>query len=58
MAPELSGALFGYRAYRRHPARVTNENFGTFSFYGSFRASYGVPVVLYLWCWDLKHNST
>jgi len=38
-------------------ASVTNENFGTFSFYGSSRASYGVPVLLYLWCWDLKHNS-
>ena len=38
-------------------ARVTNENFGTFSFYGSSRASYGVPVLAYLWCWDVKHNS-
>jgi hypothetical protein len=27
-------------------ARVTNENFGTFSFYGSSRASYGVPVLV------------
>jgi hypothetical protein len=38
-------------------ARVTNENFGTFSSYGSSRASYGIPVLLDLWCWDEKHNS-
>ena len=27
-------------------ARVTNENFGTFSFYGSSRASYVIPVLV------------
>jgi hypothetical protein len=38
-------------------ARVTNENFGTFSSYGSSRASYGIPVLVDLWCCDVKHNS-
>jgi hypothetical protein len=38
-------------------ARVTNENFGTFSFYGSSRASYRIPVLVDLWCCDVKHNS-
>jgi hypothetical protein len=27
-------------------ARVTNENFGTFSFYGSSRASNSIPVLM------------
>jgi hypothetical protein len=38
-------------------ARVANENFGTFSFYGSSRVNYGIPALVYLWCCDLKHNS-
>jgi len=59
-APELSGALIwriSVPTDGTNAARVTNENFGTFSFYGSSRASYGVPVLVYVWCWDVKHNS-
>ena len=29
---------------------VTNENFGTFSFYGSSLASWGLPAPVQVWC--------
>jgi hypothetical protein len=59
--PDLRGAQFSSIVLPTdgtNAARVTNENFGTFSFYGSSRASYGIPVLFDLWCRDLKHNST
>ena len=44
-----------YRAYRRHLLRkVTNENFGTFSFQPQLSAT---TACIYMWCLDVKHNS-
>ena len=45
--PDLRGAHFWgivVPTDGTNAARVTNENFGTFSSYGSSRASYGIPV--------------
>ena len=59
-SPEPSRTLFGVLScLPTAPAlpKVTNENFGTFSFRRQLSGNYCLPVVIDLGSLDIKHNS-